>query len=148
MNITTLIAVEKLSWFIRHLSGGLHIFYINLWKFPSDIWASPLEMSELSDVSNFTMCNISEGHVDNERQPALVQVIGGKQLTHHPRNKMAAISADNIFKYILLHENDRIQIQISLKLVPKSPIVNKPALLQVMAWCRTGDKPLPEPMMT
>ena len=94
------------------------------------------------------MCNVSEGHVDNERQPALVQVIGGKQLTHLPLDKMAAILADNIFKYILLRENDRIQIQISLKLVPKSPIVNKPALLQVMAWCRTGDKPLPEPVMT
>ena len=27
---------EKLSWFIRHLSDGL---CINLWNFPSDIWA-------------------------------------------------------------------------------------------------------------
>ena len=25
---------------------------------------------------------------------------------------------------------------------------NKPALVQVMAWNRTGDKPLPEPIMT
>ena len=30
---------EKLSWFIRHLSDGLYIFYINLGNFPSDIWA-------------------------------------------------------------------------------------------------------------
>ena len=30
---------KKLSWFIRHLSDGLYIFYINLWNFPSDIWA-------------------------------------------------------------------------------------------------------------
>ena len=52
--------------------------------------------------------------------------------------------ADDIFKC----ENDRIPIQISLKLVPKSPIDNKPALVQVMAWRRAGDKPLPEPMMT
>ena len=61
---------------------------------------------------------------------------------------MAAILADDIFKCIFLYENDRITIQISLKLVPKSPINNKPALVQVMAWHRTGDKPLPEPMMT
>ena len=61
---------------------------------------------------------------------------------------MDAILADNIFKCISLNENDRIQIQISLKLVPKSPIDNKPALVQAMAWHRTGDKPLPEPMMT
>ena len=61
---------------------------------------------------------------------------------------MAAILSDNIFKCIFLNENDRIPTPISLKFVPKSPIDNKPALVQVMAWRRTGDKPLPEPMTT
>ena len=61
---------------------------------------------------------------------------------------MAAILADDIFKCIFLFENYRIPIQISLKFVPKSPIDNKPAMVHVMAWCRTGNKPLPEPMMT
>ena len=61
---------------------------------------------------------------------------------------MAAILADDISKCIFLNENDKIPIQISLKLVPRSPIDNKPALVQVMAWHLTGDKPLPEPMMT
>ena len=28
------------------------------------------------------------------------------------------------------------------------PINNKPALVQIMAWRRTGDKPLSEPVMT
>ena len=60
---------------------------------------------------------------------------------------MAAILADN-FKFIFSNENDRIAIQISLKFVPRSPIDNKPALVQVMAWHRRGDKPLPEPMLT
>ena len=41
---------EKLSWFIRHLSDGLCIFHTNLWNLPSDIWALPSEMSEVSDV--------------------------------------------------------------------------------------------------
>ena len=31
--------------------------------------------------------------------------------------------------------------------VPKGPIDNKWALVQVMAWRRIGDKPLPEPML-
>ena len=61
---------------------------------------------------------------------------------------MAAILADNIFKCILLNENGKIPIQPSLQLLPKSPIDNKPALVRVMAWRRTGDKPLPELMMT
>ena len=60
---------------------------------------------------------------------------------------MAAILADGIFKCIFLNENNRNLIQISLKFVPMSPIDNKPALVQVMDWCRTGDKPLPEPML-
>ena len=61
---------------------------------------------------------------------------------------MTAILADDIFKWIFLNENGRIPIQISPKLVPKSPINNKPALVQVMDWRRTGDKPLHEPIMT
>ena len=42
---------------------------------------------------------------------------------------MAAILADDIFKCILMNENDKIPIQLSLKLVPRSPIDNKPALV-------------------
>ena len=61
---------------------------------------------------------------------------------------MAAILTDDIFKRIFLNENDRILIQISLKFVPRSPFDNKSTLVQVMVWRRTGDKPLPEPMMT
>ena len=38
-------------------------------------------------------------------------------------------------------------IKISLKFVPKGPINNIPALVQIMAWRRPGDKPLSEPMM-
>ena len=61
---------------------------------------------------------------------------------------MGAILADDIFKRIFLNENVSISIQISLKIVPKGPIEHKSALVQVMAWRRTGNKPLPEPMMT
>ena len=61
---------------------------------------------------------------------------------------MATILADNIFNSIFLNENDGILIQISLKYIPRSPIGNKPALAQVMAWHQTGDKPLPGPMVT
>ena len=35
-----------------------------------------------------------------------------------------------------------------MKFVPKGPINNIPALVQIMAWRRTGDKALSEPMMT
>ena len=55
--------------------------------------------------------------------------------------------ADDIFKCIFLNENLWISIKISLKFVPKGPINNIPALVQVMAWRRSGDKPLSDPMM-
>ena len=61
---------------------------------------------------------------------------------------MATILSDNIFKRIFLNENIKISIQISLKFVPNGPIDNKSALVLVMAWRQTGDKPLPEAMMT
>ena len=34
------------------------------------------------------------------------------------------------------------------EICPKSPIENKLALVQVMAWRRTDNKPLPEPILT
>ena len=55
--------------------------------------------------------------------------------------------ADDTFKCIFLNENVRISIEISLKFVPKGPINNIPALVQIMAWRRSDDKPLSEPMM-
>ena len=54
---------------------------------------------------------------------------------------------DDIFKCIFMNEDVRILIKISLKFVPKDPINNNPALVQIMAWHRSGDKPLSEPMM-
>ena len=61
---------------------------------------------------------------------------------------MAAILADDTFKLTFLNENGRIPIYISLKFVPRSSIDNMEALIQVMAWRLTGDRPLPEPIMT
>ena len=62
-------------------------------------------------------------------------------LTHWGRDKMASISQttlSNAFCWIKM---------ISLNFVPKGPINNIPALVQIMAWCRSGNKPLSEPMM-
>ena len=55
--------------------------------------------------------------------------------------------ADFIFKCIFFNENVWISTKISLNFVPKGQINNIPALVQIMAWRRPGDKPLPEPMM-
>ena len=55
--------------------------------------------------------------------------------------------ADIIFNCIFLNENVWISIKNSLKFVPKDPMNNIPALVQIMAWRRPGDKPFSAPMM-
>ena len=66
--------------------------------------------------------------------------------TLRPRQNGRRFAGDT-FECIFLNENVRISIKISLKFVPKGPINNNPALVQIMAWRRSGDKPLSEPMM-
>ena len=56
--------------------------------------------------------------------------------------------ADDIFQCISMNQKFCILIQNSLKFVPKVRINNIPALVQKMAWRRSGDKPLSEPMLT
>ena len=55
--------------------------------------------------------------------------------------------ADDTFKCIFLNENVWIHIKISLRFVPKGPINNIPAMVQIMAWRRPGDKPLSKSML-
>ena len=55
--------------------------------------------------------------------------------------------ADDTFNRIFVNENVGISINISLKFDPKGQINNIPALVQIMAWRRPGDKPLSGPVM-
>ena len=52
------------------------------------------------------------------------------------------------FKCINLNENFWASNNISLKYVPCGGIASKSVLVQIMAWHRLGDKPLPEEMLT
>ena len=63
------------------------------------------------------------------------------------QRKIGCHFADDIFKYIFLNEIVWIPIKISLKSVPECPINNIPALVQIMAWRRPGDKPSSGPIM-
>ena len=48
---------------------------------------------------------------------------------------------------VFVNENVWISIKISMKFVPNDPINNSPALVQIMACRRPGNKPLSEPVM-
>ena len=69
------------------------------------------------------------------------------KLTHWGPRRNEQHFADHIFKRIFFNENVWISIKISLKFVPKGPINHIPSLAQIMAWPRSGDKPLSGPMM-
>ena len=66
--------------------------------------------------------------------------------THLLLDKMAVILAD-IFERIFVNKNFRIPIKVWLKFVATSLIDNNRTSVQVMAWGRADDKPLPELML-
>ena len=51
------------------------------------------------------------------------------------------------FQMHFLNENVWIPIPISSKFIPMGAVNKVPALVQIMAWHRPGDKPLSKPMM-
>ena len=65
-----------------------------------------------------------------------------------PMDKMAAISQTIFSDAFFVNKKFCILIEISLKFPPKGPIAENPALVEIMAWRRIGDKPLSEPMLT
>ena len=75
-----------------------------------------------------------------------IRMMGSHINTFRPRQDGRHF-ADDIFTCILFKENCCILIKFSLKYVRKGPIDNNPALAQIMAWRRSGDKPLSEPMV-
>ena len=54
---------------------------------------------------------------------------------------------NDIFKCISVNENVWVLFKSLLQFVPRGPINNIAALVQIMACCRPGDKLLSEPMM-
>ena len=55
---------------------------------------------------------------------------------------------DQHFQIIfVMYGNFCLLIQTALKVVSRDPITNNPAMVQIMAWHRSGDKPLSGLMM-
>ena len=69
-------------------------------------------------------------------------------LNPSPLDKMAAISQMTFWNAFSWMGSFVFWFWISLKFVPKSPINNIPALVQIIAWHWSGDKPLSEQMLT
>ena len=68
----------------------------------------------------------------------IISILNPRQNGHH--------FEDDIFMCIFAKKGVCVPIKISLKFVPKGPIII-PALVHIMAWCRPGDKPFFEPVV-
>ena len=127
MSLTSVNAIQNWFWFVlpSHLIPEMH----------------------LSWHPDVCPCYINDAtiHVWQDKLPLTYSVILFIN-TLRPRQNGHRF-ADDTFKRIFLNENVRISIKISLMFVPKVRINNIPALVQIMAWCRPGDKPLSELML-
>ena len=124
-------------WWHHHVSPYLHFTLVMLWGFLSIYLASDDVLDSLETV----YLQLQGGSYININYNVLMCLN-----TLRPRQNGRHFP-DDVIKCIFLNESIWISIEISLKLVPKGPINNIPALVQIMAWHRPGDKPLSEPMM-
>ena len=92
-------------------------------------------------------------HAEIKANPSMLvkkKAPGITTLRHTPNGQQLT---DKTFKYISLNENLQTSNKISSRHVPwdltdgKSLTDSKSALVQLMAWCQTGAKPLSEPML-
>ena len=89
---------------------------------------------ETPSWSLWRQCNVSSMIPYGITEPQWVNSLRPRQYRRH--------FADDIFKCIFLNENVWISITLSLKFVPNGPIKDIAALVQIMAWRRSGNKPL------
>ena len=101
---------------------------------------SSLVPHELSMYSSLVLHELT--HLFSDKMDDTLRFLN----TLRPRQNWRHFPED-ILKSFSLYENAWISIKISLKFVPKGPINNNPALVQIMGWRRPGDKPLSETML-
>ena len=131
-----------------------HIWYIAqaVWIFPHGIPVHPTEPYRDDINIWYILWYVYFRHILYTDNQVNTIVVGRQNISNHGINSSPAGQngrhfADDVFRCILVNEKF-ILIKISLNFVPKCPIDDKPAFVQIMAWRRTGDKPLSEPMMT
>ena len=126
------------------------LFSVSWWLFFFFVWADGEDgdLSRLVQEKSFCVrmkCHLLRPGSKQRHHGHIVSAKLGVN-TLRPREN-GRYFTDHTFKCSFLNENVRILIKISLKFVPKGPVNNIPSLVQIMAWCRPGDKPLSELMV-
>ena len=120
----------------RTETASWHVFYKRAWVATLvQPWSYVLRPLLSTSLRQSPHCSLVRGMGWNYR------------LTHWGRDKMAAVSKttfSNAFSWMEMHE---FHLRFHWRLSLRFWINNIPALVQIMAWGRSGDKPLSEPMI-
>ena len=120
-----------------------------LWKLFIRLESPPQILEKDRRRLVFTFCNIARNFVTIANVPGLSAHLVCSYVatfnTLRPKNGRRFV--EDTFKCVFLDENIWISTDISLKFLPKGPINNIPALVQIKARRRPVDKPLSELMM-
>ena len=109
-----------------------------------EIWLAEVSKCHQHHDRNSNSIHCFIWYIINYPKPNFI----GGLLNSSPPGQNGRHLADDVFRCIFMNEKFCVLIEISLKFVPKGPIGNSPTLVQIMAWRRIGDKPLPDPMLT
>ena len=125
---------------LHALTGGAHLL-ITWWILIYE-YLTPLSTHFLS-IKRLMLTVSSSDYITSGIYLTLILYTASRILqitinTLRPRQNCRHF-ADDILKCIFLNENVWIPIKFSLKCVPKGPINNNPALVQIMAWHQPGD---------
>ena len=142
--------MDKIPWCFQYpMSARKHGVASNVeapWETISLSLSVWLIDSELITTNPSTVLPLVSHLVRIPNQPVLMEIaFKNGCLTHWGRKKWLPFSKRHFQSYFF-NEDVWISIYISLKYVPKGPINNIPASVQIMAWRRPGDKPLSEPL--
>ena len=120
-----------------HVTYSFLAFMKSIFHFCLGCYCGGYSQNGRSNLSSFLWGVIT--HPCSDFNGGFINTLRPRQNGHH--------FADDILTCIFFNENVWIAIQISLKFVLRCPDNNIPALVQIMAWRRPGDKPLSEPMV-
>ena len=137
------------TWRVKMSETSANCLYDNQVLSPC-ISSSAVSLMEILhwyyDMKMIACRNTHHGWMHTQHAIAMISFLS--ILTHWGRDKMDAVSQTTLskaFSWMKMLEF-RLRFHWSLFLY-KGPINNSPALVQIMAWRRSGDKPLSEPML-
>ena len=143
-------AMLKTKWLFFSLLWLRVLDFIMAWHgmalLPNNIWSTTMTEVEYRwdlKLTKDSSSKVGYGYV-------CCECFGEKltSLNSSPSGQNGHHFTDNIFRCIFVNEKFCILIKISVKFVLKGRNDNNPALVKIMAWCRIGEKPLSEPMLT